>query len=71
MANIHVYKEILELCYTIDSEGEPYSEKSPHLKAIPFGELFNVRITKHFDLIFLSLSANIGYIQTDLRADQQ
>lgn len=42
-ANIHVYKEILELCYIIESAGEIYSEDTPELKAIPFGELFNVK----------------------------
>lgn len=42
-ANIHVYKEILELCYVIESGGEIYSEETPELKAIPFGELFNVK----------------------------
>lgn len=41
-AHVHVYKEILELCYIIDAEGELYSDKSQKLKMIPFGELFNV-----------------------------
>lgn len=41
-ANIHVYKEILELCHVIDSEGAAYGDETAKLKAIPFGELFDV-----------------------------
>lgn len=43
-ANIHVLKEMLELCQIIDSEG--YSVKDePSMRVIPFGELFNVSVS--------------------------
>lgn len=69
-ANIHIYKEIMELCYVIDSEGEAHSEKSPQLKMIPFGQLFNVNLTRmqHFAII---LSMNVKFSEIDLREDQQ
>lgn len=41
-ANIHVCKEMLELCHVINSEGYPQSKQHPELKVILFGELFNV-----------------------------
>lgn len=48
-ANIHVYKEILELCEIINSEGyEAHSENPAELKMIPFGELFNVKLAIKF-----------------------
>lgn len=43
-ANIHVYKEILQLCHVIYTGGYIYREESPELKVIPFGELFDVKI---------------------------
>lgn len=68
-ANIHVYKEILELCYVIDSEGEIYSEKSPQLKAIPFGELFNVKLKKIIILYLFPDHEMSNLPKTDLRTD--
>lgn len=44
-ANIHVYREILQLCHVIYSGGYLYDEEKPELKVIPFGELFEVRKT--------------------------
>lgn len=41
-ANIHVLKEMLELCQIIDSEGYDVKDE-PEMRVIPFGELFNVR----------------------------
>lgn len=42
-ANIHVFREMLELCEIINSEGYSHCEETPKLKVILFGELFNVR----------------------------
>lgn len=44
-ANIHVLKEMLELCQIIDSEGYNVKDE-PSMRVIPFGELFNVSATK-------------------------
>lgn len=41
-ANIHVFREMLELCQIICSEGYAHDEEHPKLKVILFGELFNV-----------------------------
>lgn len=41
-ANMHVFKEMLELCEIINSEGYPQTKETPELKFIVFGELFNV-----------------------------
>uniref|UniRef100_A0A1A9W290 Costars domain-containing protein n=1 Tax=Glossina brevipalpis TaxID=37001 RepID=A0A1A9W290_9MUSC len=40
-ANIHVLKEMLELCQIISSEGYPVQD-DPGMRVIPFGELFNI-----------------------------
>ncbi|XP_075154762.1 uncharacterized protein LOC142228265 isoform X2 [Haematobia irritans] len=40
-ANIHVLKEMLELCQIIDSEGYNVKDE-PGMRVIPFGELFNI-----------------------------
>lgn len=40
-ANIHVMKEMLELCQIIDSEGYNVKDE-PKMRVIPFGELFNI-----------------------------
>uniref|UniRef100_A0A1I8Q0U3 Costars domain-containing protein n=2 Tax=Stomoxys calcitrans TaxID=35570 RepID=A0A1I8Q0U3_STOCA len=40
-ANIHVLKEMLELCQIIDSEGYNVKDE-PEMRVIPFGELFNI-----------------------------
>lgn len=42
-ANMHVFKEMLELCQIINSEGYNISDEQPSLRFIPFGELFNVK----------------------------
>lgn len=42
-ANMHVFKEMLELCQIINSEGY-VSKDQPELAFIPFGELFNVSV---------------------------
>lgn len=42
-ANIHVLREMLELCQIIDSEGYVVKDE-PTMRVIPFGELFNVSI---------------------------
>jgi hypothetical protein len=41
-ANIEVYREMLELCQVIDTEGYMKSKEEPESRMIPFGELFNV-----------------------------
>jgi hypothetical protein len=41
-ASIHVYGEMLELCQVINDEGRPLTAKTPDLKWITFGEIFNV-----------------------------
>lgn len=47
-ANMHVFKEMLELCQIINTEGY-VSKDQPELAFIPFGELFNVRYPlQHF-----------------------
>lgn len=43
-ANLHVYKEMLDLCEVINESGLPRSESEPEMKYILFGELFNVSI---------------------------
>lgn len=43
-ANIHVFREMLELCQIINSEGYSHDKEHPKLKVILFGELFNVRL---------------------------
>ena len=43
-ANIHVFKEMLELCEIINSEGFSHNKATPKLKVILFGELFNVSL---------------------------
>ncbi|XP_064538932.1 angiomotin [Drosophila montana] len=40
-ANMHVMKEMLELCQIIDSEGYTVKDE-PSMRVIPFGELFNI-----------------------------
>ncbi|XP_052856225.1 mucin-7 isoform X2 [Drosophila gunungcola] len=40
-ANIHVMKEMLELCQIINSEGYDVKDE-PTMRVIPFGELFNI-----------------------------
>jgi len=42
-ANIHVMKEMLELCQIINSEGYDVKDE-PTMRVIPFGELFNVSV---------------------------
>lgn len=49
-ANIHVLREMLELCQIIDSEGYVVKDE-PTMRVIPFGELFNVSL--FFDLLYL------------------
>ena len=41
-ANIHVFREMQELCEVINTSGESVSKEEPELKVILFGELFNV-----------------------------
>lgn len=45
-ANIHVFREMLELCEIINSEGYSHCKETPKLKVILFGELFNVSSSK-------------------------
>ncbi|XP_012158650.1 uncharacterized protein KIAA0754 isoform X1 [Ceratitis capitata] len=40
-ANMHVMREMLELCQIIDSEGYNVKDE-PNMRVIPFGELFNI-----------------------------
>lgn len=49
-ANIHVIREMLQLCEIIDTGGEEYCEDTPGLKVMFFGELFDVRLTRAFPL---------------------
>lgn len=41
-ANMHVFKEMYELCQVIYADGFPIEEGKPELRGILFGELFNV-----------------------------
>lgn len=43
-ANIHVFKEMLELCEIICTMGYSHDKETPQLKVILFGELFNVSL---------------------------
>lgn len=63
-ANIHVFKEMLELCEIICSEGYSHCKETPKLKVILFGELFNVsHIRKHtIELIYLFLFYHVKFI---------
>ena len=54
-ANIHVCKEMLELCQIIDAEGFT-DEDSPDLKIIYFGDLFNVKTIYILNLTKLILN---------------
>lgn len=56
-ANMHVFKEMLELCQIINSEGYPQSEEDPSLKFILFGELFNIYTHINDKLVGLLLRA--------------
>lgn len=56
-ANIQVYQEMLELCTVINDEGESVSKKTPDLKVIPFGELFNIYTHINDKLVGLLLRA--------------
>ncbi|XP_037933376.1 uncharacterized protein LOC119668066 isoform X2 [Teleopsis dalmanni] len=40
-ANMHILKEMVELCQIIDSEGYKVTDE-PSMRVIPFGELFNI-----------------------------
>lgn len=55
-ADIHISKEIVQLCEIIDSEGESISEENPDLKGICFGDLFSVSI-----LFLLISTAKFSY----------
>ncbi|KAG4077615.1 hypothetical protein HA402_008875, partial [Bradysia odoriphaga] len=56
-ANMHVFKEMLELCQIINTEGYPQSEEDPSLKFILFGELFNIYTHINDKLVGLLLRA--------------
>lgn len=56
-ANIQVYQEMLELCMVINDEGQSYSKKEPELRAILFGELFNIYTHINDKLVGLLLRA--------------
>lgn len=43
-ANIHVLREMLQLCEIIDSGGCAFDDEHPDLKVITFGELFDVSL---------------------------
>ncbi|XP_059621880.1 actin-binding Rho-activating protein [Phlebotomus argentipes] len=43
-ANLHVYREMMELCDVINNSGAPISEENEGLKYIFFGELFNIYV---------------------------
>lgn len=64
-ANIHVFREMCELCEIINGSGAPQAEEDPRgPKWIFFGELFNVRDIN----LFLLLLINIRFLFADLRA---
>ncbi|XP_055317968.1 actin-binding Rho-activating protein isoform X2 [Sitodiplosis mosellana] len=56
-ANIHVFREMLELCQIIHSEGYAHNEDNPKLKVILFGELFNIYTCINDKLVGLLLRA--------------
>lgn len=53
-ANIHVLREMLQLCEVIDSGGFAFDDENPDLKVIPFGELFNVRSSINMMIIIMN-----------------
>lgn len=55
-ANMHVFKEMLELCEVIWQMGYSHDQETPQLKVILFGELFNVSwIFLRLDTFFSSI----------------
>ncbi|XP_031625362.1 actin-binding Rho-activating protein-like [Contarinia nasturtii] len=56
-ANIHIYREMLQLCEIIDKRGYYQSEETPDLKVIPFGELFRIYTTISNKLVGVLLRA--------------
>lgn len=50
---MHVFKEMLELCQIVNTEGYPQTKEDPTLKFIPFGELFNVSKMQKIKFKFL------------------
>ncbi|XP_031626795.1 actin-binding Rho-activating protein [Contarinia nasturtii] len=56
-ANIHVCKDMLELCQIINSEGYSHDKEHPKLKVILFGELFNIYTCINDKLVGLLLRA--------------
>lgn len=56
-ANIHVFREMLELCEIINSEGYSHCKETPKLKVILFGELFNIYTSINDKLVGLLLRA--------------
>lgn len=56
-ANIQVYQEMLELCTVINDEGHSISKKTPELRGILFGELFNIYTHINDKLVGLLLRA--------------
>lgn len=56
-ANMHVFKEMLELCEVIWQMGYSHDPETPQLKVILFGELFNVSwIFLRLDTFFSSMT---------------
>lgn len=56
-ANIQVYQEMLELCTVINDEGHSVSKKTPEIRGILFGELFNIYTHINDKLVGLLLRA--------------
>ncbi|KAL7021272.1 hypothetical protein ACKWTF_011817 [Chironomus riparius] len=55
-ANVHVYKEMLELCQIIHDEGSP-TEENPDLRFISFRDIFNIYVNISNKVVGLLLRA--------------
>lgn len=64
-ANIHIIREMLQLCEVIDMGGYAYCPENPGLKVMLFGELFNVRCM--MKRIYFNMLIKVIYDELDLR----
>ncbi|XP_055308911.1 actin-binding Rho-activating protein-like [Sitodiplosis mosellana] len=56
-ANIHIIREMLQLCEIIDTGGYVHCEETPELKVMFFGELFDIYASINNKLVGLLLRA--------------
>lgn len=55
-ANVHVYKEMIELCQIIHDEGSP-TKDNPDLRVISFRDIFNIYVNISNKVVGLLLRA--------------